>query len=140
MKAPQRLTWRQVYRQFGPNPNNAATHDAIQNFRRRTLRELKKMVDFDNNCIWGPLLTKAVGSLLPNAAREKLLAEKPEFVEDALDLLFSCTNREKIIKATLEWIRTTTVAGYHGSRLIDLEVALIQSAQSAVVDAPGEGV
>ena len=63
------------------------------------------MVDFDNNCIWGPLLTKAVGSLLPNAAREKLLAEKFEFVEDALDLLFSCTNREKIIKATLEWIR-----------------------------------
>ena len=60
------------------------------------------MVDFDNNCIWGPLLTKAVGSLLPNADREKLLAEKPEFVEDALDLLFSCTNREKIIKATLE--------------------------------------
>ena len=43
LRAPLRLTWRQVYRQFGPNPNNAATHDAIQNFRRRTLRELKKI-------------------------------------------------------------------------------------------------
>ena len=64
------------------------------------------MVDFDNNCIWVLLLTEAVGSLLPNAAREKLLVEKPEFVEDALDLLFSCTNREEIINATLEWIRT----------------------------------
>ena len=80
------------------------------------------MVDFDNNCIWVPLLTKAVGSLLPNAAREKLLAEKPEFVEDALDLVFPCTNREEIIKATLEWIRTMTIAGYHGSRLVDSEV------------------
>ena len=32
-----------MYRQFGPNPNNAATHDAVQNFRRRILRELKKI-------------------------------------------------------------------------------------------------
>ena len=94
------------------------------------------MVDFDNNCIWGPLLTKAVGSLLPNAAREKLLAEKFEFVEDALNLLFSCTNREKIIKATLEWIRTTTVAGYHGSRLIDLEVDSIRSLGLLPLGAP----
>ena len=43
LRAPQRLTWRQMYRQFGPNPNNAATHDAVQNLRRRVLRELKKI-------------------------------------------------------------------------------------------------
>ena len=43
LRAPQRLSWRQVYRQFGPNPNNAATNNAIQNFRRRILRELKKI-------------------------------------------------------------------------------------------------
>ena len=43
LRAPLRLTWRQVYRQFGPNPNNAITHDAIQNFRSRILRELKKI-------------------------------------------------------------------------------------------------
>ena len=43
LRAPHRLSWRQVYRQFGPNPNNAATHDAVQNFRRRVLRELKKI-------------------------------------------------------------------------------------------------
>ena len=57
-------------------------------------RETCSVVDFDNNRIWVPLLTQAVGSLLSDAAREKLLAEKPGFVEDALDLLFSCTNRE----------------------------------------------
>ena len=33
---------RQVYRQFGPNPDEHS-HDAIQNFRRRVLRELKKI-------------------------------------------------------------------------------------------------
>ena len=43
LKHPLRLSWRQVYRQFGPNPNSTATHDAVQNFRRRILRELKKI-------------------------------------------------------------------------------------------------
>ena len=37
LRAPQQLTWRQLYRQFGPTPNSAATHDAVQNFRRRIL-------------------------------------------------------------------------------------------------------
>ena len=43
LRAPQQLTWRQLYRQFGPTPNSAATHDAVQNFRRRILREMKKI-------------------------------------------------------------------------------------------------
>ena len=43
LKRPVRITWRQLYRQFGPNPNNAVTHNAVQNFRRRILRELKKI-------------------------------------------------------------------------------------------------
>ena len=43
LRAPLRLSWPHLYRQFGPNPNNAATHDAVQNFRRRILRELKKI-------------------------------------------------------------------------------------------------
>lgn len=84
------------------------------------------MMDFDNNHIWIPLLTEAVGSLLSEAAQEKLLAEEPEFYEDALELLFSCTDREKITSATLDWIRTETIAGYHGSRLVDSEVYSIK--------------
>ena len=43
LRAPQRLTWKQLYCQFGPTPNSTATHDAVQNFRRRILRELKKI-------------------------------------------------------------------------------------------------
>ena len=60
------------------------------------------MMDFDNNHIWIPLLTEAVGSLLSEAAQEKLLAEEPEFYEDALELLFSCTDREKITRRLSE--------------------------------------
>ena len=43
LRAPQRLTWKQLYRQFGPTPNSTATHNAVQNLRRRILRELKKI-------------------------------------------------------------------------------------------------
>ena len=43
LRTPLRLSWQQVYRQFDPNPNSAATHDAVQNFRRRILREMKKI-------------------------------------------------------------------------------------------------
>ena len=43
LRAPLRLTWQQLCHQFGPNPNSAATHNAVQNFRRRILRELVKI-------------------------------------------------------------------------------------------------
>ena len=94
------------------------------------------MLDFDSNCTWVPLLTNAIGSLMSHSARERIRAEKPELVEDALCLLFSCTKRERIIDTTLKWIRTDTVAGYHGSRLIDSEVESIRSRGLLPLEAP----
>ena len=43
LHAPLRLPWLQVYRQFGPNPNNASDNDTVQAFRYKVLRELKKI-------------------------------------------------------------------------------------------------
>ena len=43
LRAPQRLTWRQIYRQFGVDPANASNKQTVQNFRREVLRELKKI-------------------------------------------------------------------------------------------------
>ena len=40
---------------------------------------------------------------------------------------FSCTDREEIVRATLRWIRTTTLVGYHGSRLVDCEIDSIRA-------------
>ena len=40
---PLRLTWRQVYRQFGLDPANASNNQTVQNFRYKILRELKKI-------------------------------------------------------------------------------------------------
>ena len=43
LRAPQRITWRQVYRQFGVDPDKASDKQAVKFFRRRILRELKKI-------------------------------------------------------------------------------------------------
>ena len=43
LRAPLRLTWRQVYRQFGAHPDNASDKRTVQNFRHEVLRELKKI-------------------------------------------------------------------------------------------------
>ena len=43
LKCPLRLTWRQLYRQFGLDPDKASDANTIQMFRRNALRELKKI-------------------------------------------------------------------------------------------------
>ena len=43
LRAPQRLTWRQVYRQFGLYPDKAHDKRTVLDFRRNVLRELKKI-------------------------------------------------------------------------------------------------
>ena len=43
LRAPQRLTWRQVYRQFGVDPEKSNEHRTVQDFRRKVLRELGKI-------------------------------------------------------------------------------------------------
>ena len=40
---PLRLSWRQVYRQFGVDPEKASDNQTVQNFRYKVLRELKKI-------------------------------------------------------------------------------------------------
>ena len=43
LRAPQRLTWQQLYGQFGAHPDKAKDKATVQNFRRKVLRELKKI-------------------------------------------------------------------------------------------------
>ena len=40
---PVRITWRQVYRQFGLHPSKASDKQTVKNFRRKILRELVKI-------------------------------------------------------------------------------------------------
>ena len=43
LRAPQRITWRQVYRQFGVDPDKAKDRVTVRNFQRKVIRELKKI-------------------------------------------------------------------------------------------------
>ena len=43
LRAPQRLSWRQLYRQFGADPDKASDKNTVRDFRRHALRELKKI-------------------------------------------------------------------------------------------------
>ena len=43
LRAPLRLTWRQVYQQFGSDPDRACDKRTVLNFRMDCLRELKKI-------------------------------------------------------------------------------------------------
>ena len=43
LRAPQPITWKQVYRQFGLHPAKASDKRTVQNFRSEVLRELKKI-------------------------------------------------------------------------------------------------
>ena len=43
LERPLRLTWSQLYRQFGLNPALSTDHRTVQNFRAKCIRELKKI-------------------------------------------------------------------------------------------------
>ena len=43
LRTPQPLTWRQVYQQFGLHPAKASDKRTVLDFRRKVLRELKKI-------------------------------------------------------------------------------------------------
>ena len=43
LRAQQRITWRQIYRQFGLHPSKSSDKRTVQNFRSQALRELKKI-------------------------------------------------------------------------------------------------
>jgi hypothetical protein len=42
-KKPERLTWDQLYRQFGADPSMAEDKNTVQNFRKDVLREVAKL-------------------------------------------------------------------------------------------------
>ena len=43
LRTPLRLSWRQLYRQFGAEPERAKDNHTVQKFRLKALRELKKI-------------------------------------------------------------------------------------------------
>ena len=85
------------------------------------------VIDFDNIEGWEPLLSERLKPLVPTAAVDKLLNAAPKTIQDALDLLLNSTCRKAVIDATVEWVRSVKVVGYHGTRLTEVEAESIRS-------------
>ena len=70
IKAPLRLSWKQLYRQFGAEPNRASKV-AQQAFRRDSLRELKKIKrawpDLNYSTVTGGLVISPSSPRIPPA-------------------------------------------------------------------------
>jgi hypothetical protein len=85
------------------------------------------ILDFDNIDEWATDLAEVLEVNVSKGAQAQIAAANPEFIEDSRDLLFDLAGREMIIDATLAWIRSAKIYGYHGTRLTDAEVSSVRS-------------
>ncbi len=72
------------------------------------------------------MLGTALEPVVPDAVRHSISLTRFEFSEDALDLLLLSVDRAAIVAATLKWIQATSVRAYHGTRLMESEIASIR--------------
>jgi len=84
------------------------------------------MLDFDNIDDWAPKLAATLRPHVLNSVEQMLVEATPEYIEDARDLLLDLTDRDAVIDAVLDWLRSRKIAGYHGSRLTDAEISSVQ--------------
>ncbi len=85
------------------------------------------MFDFDGIDGWEPRLTEIVRGIVPDSFGAMLLEANPQSVWNARDLLFDLPELDALIDATVRWLRSTKIAGYHGSRLTDEELDSVQT-------------
>ena len=77
LKRPLRITWKHLYGQFGANPVNATNKNTVQMFRRKALRELKKIKlawpDLNYSTAPGVLILHPSNPAIPPAEQLRLV-------------------------------------------------------------------
>ena len=77
LKAPLRLSWKQLYRQFGADPAKATERFTVRDFRKDSLRELKKI-----KMAWPDLHYQTVkGALLLSPSPPRIAPSQLRLVE-----------------------------------------------------------
>ena len=87
---------------------------------------------------WGPWLKAALTDIVPEALVTSLRASgpRPECPGDALhELVLPHTDRAALVEAATEWIETSTVVAYHGTRLTDCELDAVRAEGLLPLDA-----
>ena len=79
LRAPLRLSWRQLYQQFGTDPDKASDKRIVKIFRRQALRELKKIKlawpDLNYSTAPGLLILLPSSPAIPLPVQQLQLAE-----------------------------------------------------------------
>src|SRR3954471_4422338 len=86
------------------------------------------MIDYDRIEGWFNSLRVALSAVVTERTLSSIQNSKPNFVEDSRDTLFKFAERDAVIDATLDWLRSSTIAGYHGTRLKDEEGSSVREA------------
>ncbi|WP_414463295.1 hypothetical protein [Hyphomicrobium sp. DY-1] len=81
--------------------------------------------DYDNIDEWAPVITQLLKDLLPANIAEIVRDAYPKYVEDARDLVLEHGDRNAIALVILGWLKSSTVAAYHGTRVTEEEAASI---------------
>lgn len=84
-------------------------------------------LNFDDIDAWFPVLTSTLGPLLPCDISQRLTQAAPEYIEDARDLVFQLADRDRIIDALVDWLQSSRLFAYHGTRLTDEEVRKVET-------------
>lgn len=84
------------------------------------------LIDYDAIDAWGPELSDALCETVSGPIRKRILEQRFEYIEDALDFLFKASSRRDVIDTTLRWIQQNQVAAYHGSRLHHFDIEAIR--------------
>lgn len=86
-----------------------------------------ELLDFDEVDEWAPRLAAALKEHTPADVASSVAVRSPEYVEDAQEILFQLADRNALIDAVLRWVQSSTLAGYHGTRLTEPEVASVRA-------------
>lgn len=83
------------------------------------------MIDFDSADEWEADLSASLRHVVTDNVIEEVRSSDPEFIEDARDMLLELAGRDAVINTTLNWLRSGSLAAYHGSRLTSEEITAI---------------
>jgi hypothetical protein len=76
------------------------------------------LIDFDSRH-WHPSFESVITPHLPPDFRARIIDADPAHTDVARDLILEIGDRDGIVDAALDWIKSNSIAAYHGSRLDD---------------------
>ena len=84
------------------------------------------MIDFDEIDTWEPILTEKLKAIIPAKVFERVVGASPEEPQDTCKLLLDGSCRQAVINEVVTWVHSGHLAGYHGTRLTEAEMASIR--------------